>query len=184
MSELGIIGNRVDQEQIRSGQLAGELRRGGALQFLEYWQAHQIGEGCQSPTTPLALTQKLQRTECRPAEHLCRIERRNRDLRVLNTTPPLLKFKTALEDSSLVVTSIFSSCAKAAGDCVRTEKVNIASCGNSLGCPSWMLLVARRRGLYVHPEQRYGRARQVHSAQRGAARPSFRITLRGYRVRA
>jgi hypothetical protein len=57
-----------------------------------------------------------------------------------NITPPLLKFKTALDDSSPVVTSMFSSCANAAGDCVRTEKVNIASCGNSLGCASWMLL--------------------------------------------
>jgi hypothetical protein len=69
MSELGIVGNRVDQEEVRSGELAGELRRRGALQFLEYRQAHQIGEGLPVSYDAFGVDPKLQRTECGAAEH-------------------------------------------------------------------------------------------------------------------
>src|SRR6202046_2415329 len=150
----------------------------GHFNSLSVGRRTRFASGCQSPTPPLEFTRNCRGPNAAPPNTFAGLSVATATCEFSNITAPLLKFKVALDDSSLVVTSIFSSCANAAGDCVRTENVRTASCGNSLGCANWMLLswLATAGGTFIPSSVTAGRGASTLPRD-GNTRPSLRVTF-------
>ncbi len=83
MRKLRIVGHRIHQEKVGTGELAGELRSRRALQIPQHRQTDQGRQRLPVSRHTTCDHTELQRPERRGAEHLRRIESCHGHLRIL-----------------------------------------------------------------------------------------------------